>query len=259
MRPRSKPPRKRLPPRELAICRRLAEARQWLGIDQATAARKIGIPKSTLSNYELGVVALKAALALRICRNLIISEEWLATGRFALAEAAGKVPAGGTDAALAKIHVRMCMDLGSAPEAAQVRYGALFSEAYEAVLARVYAERVKVHYHGLGIPATAWQDSNPELGKDILVALVERHLLLLSNEAAGRKASKEHAVAVYLGFLMRMAIFDYLKCVGRPVDVTDFKWPVGLFSNPAVPILAFEPADRRRREAAPPPVVVGTP
>ena len=59
----------------MQICLRLAAARRKLRLNQAEAARKIGIPKSTLSNYELCIVPVKAALALRICRKLILNED----------------------------------------------------------------------------------------------------------------------------------------------------------------------------------------
>ena len=119
VRTRGKSLKHRLPQREAEICLRLAEARKWLEIDQAAAARKIGIPKSTLSNYELCVVPLKADLALRICRKFIISEEWLATGRLTLIEKAGKLHGVEPHPSLRRIYVRMCMDLASAPEASR--------------------------------------------------------------------------------------------------------------------------------------------
>ncbi len=253
MRPRRKSLKTQLPAREAAICRRIAEARDLLELNQAGAARKIGIPKSTLSNYELCIVPLKAALALRICRHLIISEEWLATGRSTSADAAGKQRNIASDPSLKPIYIRQCMDLAGTPEAAALPPSLLFSEAFDDTLAPIYAARLKTHFYHIGIPFAAWTDTNLGLGRDILVALVERNLLLLTNAALGRDASKEHAGSVYLGFVMRMAMFGFQKCLGQPVSADQVGLPLELFADPKLPIEAFKSAEELRaaKEFAP--------
>jgi hypothetical protein len=194
-------------------------------------------------------VPLKADLALRICRKFIISEEWLATGRLTLIEKAGKLHGVEPHPSLRRIYVRMCMDLASAPEATQFHHGILFSEAYDTKLAKVFEERIKRHYYGIGIPAAVWKDSDIELGLDILRVLIERSLLLIANEALRRETSKEHAMATYLGFLIRMSLFGFGKCLANEVDVTKYGLPVELFSDKTVPISAFKKAEVIRSEA----------
>lgn len=232
-----------LPHREVEICRRIAAARALLGIDQAEAARKIGIPKSTLSNYELCVVPLKASLALRLCRHLIISEEWLATGEFLLATRAGLSRGVGPGQGMDQIYMRQCMDLMGSAEAEALRPNALFSEAFDRSLRPVYERRIFELYYGIGIPSSAWSGTNPELGRDILNALVDRFMLLIGNEALRRGVSPETAKSTYLGFMLRMSLFGFNKCMEVPVTAGQVGLPLKLFEEAGLPILAFGQGD----------------
>src|SRR5580693_7622711 len=72
----------RLPKTELEICARFHFARdRILKITQAACAAEIGVERGVVVNYEIGRTALRYDVALRFCRQFIISEEWLATGR----------------------------------------------------------------------------------------------------------------------------------------------------------------------------------
>src|ERR1700709_2767333 len=71
---------------EIAVCLRVKEAREIAQVTQEKLAELIGIPRDRLSTYEKCRAPIKFDLALRICRQLIISEEWLATGKFEILE-----------------------------------------------------------------------------------------------------------------------------------------------------------------------------
>jgi transcriptional regulator with XRE-family HTH domain len=72
--------RKPVPTRERQVCERLKEAREHLRFTQAEFASEAGIKRQRLASYEEGRAPLRFDLALRICRQFIISEKWLATG-----------------------------------------------------------------------------------------------------------------------------------------------------------------------------------
>jgi hypothetical protein len=200
-----------------------------------------------LSNYELGVTPLRANFALRLCRKLILSEEWLATGRFEITQKIAKEKGLRETSDLKWILMRQCMDLAGAPETAHFASGVLFSRAFDENLARVFEERLRRFFHFVGIPSSAWEDSDPELGADILSVLVDRFRRILMNEALARGTSPPRAAAAYLGFLIRMALFGYLKCRGDRTDVSDLV-PIGLFTDPDRPILAFKSDEELRAE-----------
>ena len=246
MRPRRNALCHRLLPREAQICGRLVEARDFLGINRDAAALKIGIPTSTLSNYELCVTPLKADVALRICRNLIISEEWLATGKFKMTGAVARSHRlDEEDDALTKIFRRRCMDLLESPEAKKLPRAMLFSQAFEKHLAPVFEQRINKFFYSVAIPREAWEDHNPELGRDILKLLIEEYGVLLQNEAIRRNCSPAHAESVYIGFLLRMAMFGHMKIYygqQHAVDVADFVDP-RVFKEPQLAIEAFKNAD----------------
>jgi transcriptional regulator with XRE-family HTH domain len=73
--------RKPVPDREVQICRRLREVRELLRLTQKEFAAEVGIKPERLASYEQGRAPLRFDLALRICRQFIISEKWLATGK----------------------------------------------------------------------------------------------------------------------------------------------------------------------------------
>lgn len=51
-----------------------------MGLTQSELASRIGITMARLANYEDGRGCLRCGIAFDICRNLVISEKWLATG-----------------------------------------------------------------------------------------------------------------------------------------------------------------------------------
>jgi len=59
---------------------RIASERKALGLTQTQLAERIEITRGRLASYEDGRGCLRCGIALDICRNLVISEWWLATG-----------------------------------------------------------------------------------------------------------------------------------------------------------------------------------
>jgi transcriptional regulator with XRE-family HTH domain len=79
------PPKKRiirtcLPDRERAVCARLREVRQHLRFTQAEFAEQIGISRERLASYEDARAPLRLDCGLKICRQFLVSEKWLADG-----------------------------------------------------------------------------------------------------------------------------------------------------------------------------------
>lgn len=66
-------------PSEVGEC--IASERRELGLSQAELAARVGITRERLAGYEKGRGCLRCGIAFDICRNLVISEEWLATGK----------------------------------------------------------------------------------------------------------------------------------------------------------------------------------
>lgn len=147
--------------RQDQICRRLKEVREdVLDVSLSGFAREIGITKERLASYEQCRAPLRADLALRMCRTWIISEEYLATGKFtAYEEAARKRGLFEVPLPLTELAKRHCMDLWSEPEWKAARPGALFSEVYDQLLASKY--RALVAKYVLG-PRIVFTDDVPE-------------------------------------------------------------------------------------------------
>ena len=59
---------------------RLRQLRKALKITQEEFAKKIGIKRNTLANYEIGRNEPIDAVIFSICREFCVNEEWLRTG-----------------------------------------------------------------------------------------------------------------------------------------------------------------------------------
>jgi transcriptional regulator with XRE-family HTH domain len=205
-----------LPEREKAICSRLREAREFVGITQTECAKQIGTERGTLVNYESGRTPLRAPMALRFCRTLIISEEWLATGKLDSVQRAAKKHGIGQNSEMnRKIFSRQCMDLFSEPPAARLPHNILFSEAYDSVLAPIYAELVQNFFYQ---PRIVLHDSDSEyVGYNFLRAMVERWLYILSNESL--KSKKQGLVhRSFVRAMYEAGDLIFLKYLGRKVE-----------------------------------------
>jgi len=62
------------------VGKRIAQERNTLGLTQSVLAERISITKARLANYEDGRGCLRCKIAFDLCRSLVLSERWLATG-----------------------------------------------------------------------------------------------------------------------------------------------------------------------------------
>jgi transcriptional regulator with XRE-family HTH domain len=171
---------------EEQICARLRSARERLGLTQSETAKLVGISRERLLIYEYKRAPLKFDIALKFCRQLIISEEWLATGKFeAIETVAGK------DEEMEHIYFRQCLDLQSEPAFLRVAPGTLFSSAYRGILGSVYGALVRRYYH---LPRLVFTDSDhDELLCRFLTVISQRYFWMLKSEA--RSLSKSDGLA----------------------------------------------------------------
>jgi transcriptional regulator with XRE-family HTH domain len=116
--------KKALPARELEICRRFKLAREARRVSQYDLAQRLEVTRSRISSYEFELAPVPCEFALRACRELRISEEWLATGVTPIGPALGL--------SLLKYH-------------GKVKARARFSEVYDSFLA-ADVERLRIKY-----------------------------------------------------------------------------------------------------------------
>lgn len=165
---------------------RLKQAREQLGWTQQRCADKIGIERGTLTNYEYLKSPVRYEVALRFCRALIVSEEWLATGehkslRSIAREKFSSIALQSNWREIEKtIFFRQCVDLLSEPIVRSVPPGALFSFAYDEFLAARYAEIARDFFYAPRIVFTDTPET--QVARSLLDALVERWFELLHNE-----------------------------------------------------------------------------
>jgi DNA-binding XRE family transcriptional regulator len=114
--------RKPLPDREREIAQRLRQMRELLRFSQAEFAEQVGSNRQRIADCEAGRVALRCELALRLCRQFVIGEKWLATG-----------------------HGRPRQYLSLTLDMAGPRIGAqsTFSQVYDKVLSLAYEARLQ--------------------------------------------------------------------------------------------------------------------
>jgi transcriptional regulator with XRE-family HTH domain len=112
------PKRRKLPKREHEIGLRLKQIRTHLRLSQDEFAAQIGITRQRLASYEDARTPLRADIGLRLCRQFIISEEWLATGKGLM---------------------RQCLDLASEPLSYRIDADAPYSQVYDEFLSSRYA------------------------------------------------------------------------------------------------------------------------
>lgn len=211
----------RLPARELQICNRLREIREWLGFTQTDCARRVGIERGALVNYEIGRTPLRCDIGLRFCRQLILSEEWLATGRFEACHNVANLQKGAQpDADWAPldrhVFIRQCVDLLSEPASLHIAPGTLFSEAYDAKLAPKYQELVGSFYH---YPRIVFTDSDsPELAITLLSVMNERYIILLKHEAARHGLIPAETWRRFTRYVLEANDLIFKKFMGAKLD-----------------------------------------
>ncbi|HLX69449.1 MAG TPA: helix-turn-helix transcriptional regulator [Verrucomicrobiae bacterium] len=206
----------KLSPKDTAICQRLYWARERLGQTQAEVARQIGLERSTLQNHEHCRTPIRFEVALRFCRQFIVSEEWLATGEYTACWSAarqhGIKPDNNREVIEKKVFFRQCVDLWYEPSTRDVPSGMLFGDAFDKHLSSEYRRLVSVFFHW---PRVWLQDSDiPELASNFLTAINERFILLLSNEAKRRKLPDSAAWRVYTRYMVDLSDLVFRKMSG---------------------------------------------
>lgn len=164
----------------------MRNARLLIGKSQEYVASRIGIERSTLTNYESEVSPVRWEIALRFCRQLIVSEEWLATGSTASVEDAVAASQYGLIKDLDKrrfnqIFMRQCVDLLSEPISLTLRPGMPFSTAFDEHLATRYRQLVAESFEVPRIVFT--QIPETDLAEELIACMAERWLSLLTDQA----------------------------------------------------------------------------
>ncbi len=230
-------PKPKLPNREAQICRRLRSAREKLGFTQLECAKRVGVERSTLNNYECAVSPVRCEVALRFCRQLIVSEEWLATGKTdAMRQAAVKsgIKASGDWRPLEAIFFRQCMDLLAEPITLRLPHGELFSIAYDRFLAGRYAELAQRFFYA---PRIVFNESDQApLGVSLIGAFIERHLAMLANEARARAKNPWQVQREFIRAVIEANSHLFRKFMGFPLDreaLRDLAWLKATLDDPA--------------------------
>lgn len=246
-----------LPQREKAICARLREAREELGKSQQACAEQIGLDRATFVNYEVGRTPLRFEVALRFCRQMIVSEEWLATGKFEASWSSASLHgvSKGTRAEAAKfermILRRQCVDLRSDPLALHIPTGTLFSEAYDKYLAARFSKLVRDFFFYPRIVLS--EADQPEIALNLLTALNERFFLLLANESARVGGDFSLAWRHFARCQFEVGNLIFLKFTGtrmKPEQLDALDWLRYIASDPDAkigPLQVHEPARQARQ------------
>lgn len=211
--------------REQDICARLRKAREELGWSQYEAAKQLKITRERLLTYEQRRAPLRCDLALRFCRQFIISEEWLATGKNDALVKIGResnLDPGADWSALDSIFFRQCMDLFSDPIALSVPPGALFSVAYDEILAPRYSELASEFFY---TPRIVLDDTHnePEVAFNLLRSLVERWLKLLAAEANHLGADAWLIQRNYVRALVETNAYLFRAFMALSLDIAAFQ------------------------------------
>lgn len=217
-------PAKKLPPEEQVICARLRIAREQLGLTQAEAAKQLKITRERLLIYEYGRAPLRCDLALRFCRQFVISEEWLATGLCDSMEqaAAAHGLSFGTDwHALGGIFFRQSMDLLAEPLTHQVPPGALFTVAWEQFLRARYAELAMEFFYTPRIVLS--ENPEPEVAFNLLAVLTQRWLIMLSNEALRLQADGWLVQRNFMRGMVETSAFLFRRMLATDLRIPEFE------------------------------------
>ena len=215
MPPRITRQKSKLPQREIDICLRIREAREIADVTQEKLAVLVGIPKDRLSSYEKCRAPLKFDLGLRICRQLIISEEWLATGNVKSLDSEGNPE-------LKELYQRYCYDLLSESITNSIPPGTLFSDAFDKFLKPrytalacefPYCQRITLSPEVIEI----------ELSSRIIEVTFQRHLILLGHMARLKKTDYWLVQRNFTSSLFQLSHTLYLRFLELDLDVDNFQ------------------------------------
>lgn len=228
----------RLHETELEICQRLRHARECVvKISQTACAREMDLDRARMANYETGRTPLRFEIAMQFCRQFVISEEWLATGRHdALHAALPASVANSGDWKMfdEKISVRMCMDLFSDPIRLHIRPGTLFSKAFRDVLEDRYRLLV---VDSPFYPRIVFSDAdNWGIAINLLRALHERHFNFLEEIGKLPEVNTSGLWRLYTSRLVECSVLAFGSVQGKtlqPALLEKLRWLRDVFLEPS--------------------------
>lgn len=207
-----------LPSREIEICLRVKEARLRLHLDQSTVAERIGLRSHAISNIEKCRAPVRFDLGLRLCRELIVSEEWLATGKFVSLEKEARrrrLIVAGSAASLHPIFFRRTLDLWSEDLTRTIPPRTLFSTAFDETLKILNARLVSEG--GISAPRLIQNPHDgPEIGKILLNAIIDERLFFLRQKAWLLGKEETLAQREYLRAMFEFGDVLYKRFMGFP-------------------------------------------
>ncbi len=213
-----------LPAAERVICSRLRLAREQLGLTQAEAANQLKITRERLLTYEYLRAPLRCDLALRFCRQFVVSEEWLATGMCSSMErsavAHGFDP--GIDwSVLGGIFFRQSMDLLAEPIVHSVPPNSLFSVAWERYLHPRYAELAMEFPYTPRIILS--ENPEPQVAFNLLAVLTHRWLQMLANEALRFEVDGWLVQRNFVRGIVETNAFLFRQLIAAELDILAFQ------------------------------------
>lgn len=232
--------RKLVPAREKEIGFRLRKIREHLGITKEEAARRVGLTRERWNNYEIGRTVLKFEVGLQVCRNLIVNEEWLATGSFTLLRKEALVKGIRPAAKLSDLDeffFRQCLDLQIEPECAGIPTGTPYCVAFNKFLSPLYTKLIKKFFHHVRIK-TRDSDSD-EFLLEILKVHNGRALRLLANEARRLKGDADLARRQFVRYNFEFSHLLFSRFIGQPtpeIREGSYNWMRALANDDSIPI-----------------------
>lgn len=162
-----------------------------LRLTQTEFAKQVSISREKLASYEDARVPLKVGLALQICRQFIISEEWLATGLGHFNdEITSNTPFG-------ILGSRLCVNLLNEDISKNLNKNMLFSRAFDEILYERYELLRSKNPFVPRINMT--EDDSPSAFQNAFIYLLEVLLSTLDESAQKRLLATLNRSAQILG------------------------------------------------------------
>ncbi|TAL06145.1 MAG: XRE family transcriptional regulator [Verrucomicrobia bacterium] len=176
---------------DVQIARRVREVREKLRLTREEFASQLAIKTDRIASYEDARVAIRFDIALRLCRQFLVSEKWLATGR---------ENAGNDELIFLHKGTRNCMSLELEPETRAIPPDTLFSAAYDSILGKLFEKIAAGHpFYPRVFVTLADKDS---LVTNALTAITEDCIRDLPSELKVEYASAVVRAAVILNWEM---------------------------------------------------------
>jgi len=208
----------------------------------------LGISQSALAAFETGRNAIRWEIGLRICRHLIVNEEWFATGRIPILEAAMRAKKY-DDATIKSPVVQRylqgtCVDLGAENEALGVPQKMLLVDAFKSLLLPAYKRLVPIWTH---MPRLVLKHSDShELMANYIRRLHLIHLGMLDNEAMRKGKDNSLAARDFTKATLAAGIILSKRFMGVPtpeIRESQFNFLRAIANDETAPIGPLFPAE----------------